>query len=123
MGCEFIPTSDRLEESLPLMVVVDAQATIAVPCVIRAAMGAENPAVSHFADRRIERAAAQMIAQDELRHGFEHRDLDGLPLTRALPMNDRGEHGGDRAHSDKPIDERERHITRLFRAYPHCERR
>ena len=64
-----------------------------------------------------------MIAQDELRHRLEHRDLDGLPLSRPFAMNDRGEHGRNRAHADKPIDERKRHIARLFRAHPHSERR
>ena len=57
-----------------------------------------------------------MIAEHELRHGLEHRQLDRLAFAGAVAADQRGKHDMRGIDADNAIGQRQRHVTRLLAA-------
>ena len=70
---------DGVKETTPLFVVVDQRADIAVFGAVRPALRRKQPGISAVVERRIECQPAEMIDEDEIRHGLEHRHIGAAP--------------------------------------------
>ena len=57
-----------------------------------------------------------MIAEHELRHGLEHRQLDRLAFAGAVAVKQRGEHDMRGIDADDAIRQRQRNVARLLSA-------
>ena len=90
-GRELVETPDRLEERAPMFVGINKRAYIAVARRIGTPVRRQQPRIAAVAERRIERTSAEVIAEHQLRHGFEHRQLDGAAVAGAIALNERGE--------------------------------
>ncbi|MCY1225839.1 hypothetical protein D3C81_959840 [compost metagenome] len=104
--------ADHLEELAPLLVVVDQHADVAVPGAVRAAVVVEDARIAARADGRVEGQAAHVVAQHELRHGLEHRHVDGLACAGALAVEQSCRHGIGRGERDDAIGDGARRIAR-----------
>ncbi len=104
------------EEGAPLLVVVHEQAQIAVARRVRVAMLARAAARSPWTRAADRTSAGHVIAQDELREAFEHRDFDGLAFAGALAIEERGRDRVDGVEAGDAIGHRRRHEPRPVRA-------
>ena len=86
--------ADQGEEVAPVLVVVDQQAQVAVGRGVGPAVRREQPGVAGGAQRRVERGAAQVVAQRHVRHALEHGNLDLLPASAGAGMQ-HGRHQRD----------------------------
>ena len=116
MGFVLVEPAEAFEERLPVLVGIDERAHIAVAGRVGAAIRIDHAEIAGLADRRIEGAAGEVIAEHELRHGFEHRQLDRLALAGALAAEQRGEDDVRGIEPDNAIDHRHRHVARLLPA-------
>lgn len=99
------------QEVLPLLVGIDERADVAVLRAIRVPLGRELARVATTVQRRFEREPAQVIAQHEGRHGFEHRHVHALAPTRALARHEAGEDGVHASEPDNAVGHRGRHVA------------
>ena len=107
-----IVAARRLEEVLPLLVVVDDDAEIAVRGLVRPAVAREVAGIAALVERRLVGEPAHVVAHDEAGHGLEHRDVDALAAAGAIAMHEAGADRADRSEADDAVDQRVRHIAR-----------
>ncbi|MGY4369943.1 hypothetical protein ACVW1A_006008 [Bradyrhizobium sp. LB1.3] len=107
-----IVAARRLEEVLPLLVVVDDDAEIAVRCLVGPAVAREVAGVAALVERRLKSEPAHVVAHDEAGHGLEHRDVDALAASGAVAVHEAGADRADGGEADNAIDQRVRHIAR-----------
>ena len=116
IGGILIEAAETFEEGLPLLVGIDERADVTVAGGVGPARFAHQARIAGFADRRVERAAAEMVAQHELRHGLEHRQLDRLALAGAVAAEYGGEDDVRGVDADDAVDHCQRHIARPLAA-------
>ncbi|SPA23071.1 hypothetical protein CBM2633_B90362 [Cupriavidus taiwanensis] len=104
--------ADQGQELAPLLVVVEQHAQVAVPGPVRATMLVEDAGVAAGADRRLEGQPAHVVAQDELRHGLEHRHVDRLALAAAFAVEQPCGDGVDRGQADDTVGDRAGRVAR-----------
>src|ERR1700722_8761768 len=78
------------EEILPLLVVVNDDANIAVGGFIRPPVARQMPRIAALVERRLKGETAHVIAHHETRHGLEHRNIHALPTAGAVAMHEAG---------------------------------
>src|SRR5262249_39686759 len=88
-----LSASNESQKFRQLLIVIEDDAEIAILRSIRPAMRVEDARIAWSAHRRLERVAAEMVAQQELRHRLEHRYFYDLPFARALAIEQRAQHG------------------------------
>ena len=116
-GCELgvlaqIVAAGCFEEILPLLVVIDDDADIAVGCLVGAAVARQMPSIAALVQRRLVGEPTHVIAHDETGHGLEHRDVDALTAPGAVAMHEAGADRADRGEANDSIDQRIRHVAR-----------
>ena len=85
--------AQQFVKTAPLLVVVDQQTQVTVARFVGVTMRCQQPRIAHRRDRRIEGAPAHVVAQNELREAFEHRDFNRLSFAAALAVKQGGEYG------------------------------
>ena len=101
-----------IEEILPLLVVVDDHADIAVRGLVGPPVRRQMTGIAALVERRLVGETAHVIAHHEAGHGFEHRYIDALAAAGTVTV-DKG--GADRTHGREPdntVDQRIRDIAR-----------
>ena len=104
--------TDQLGESAPVLVGVDHQRQVTVLCGVGATGARHQALVFHRPLGRREGRSTKVIAQNKLRHGFEHRHFDFLPLARALAVHQRGQDGRGDVQTHHPIANIDRCVAR-----------
>ena len=107
-----IVAAGGIEEILPLLVVVDDHADVAVRGLVGPPVRRQMPGIAALVERRLIGETAHVIAHHETGHGLEHRDIDALAAAGAVAID---QAGADRAHRREPddaVDQRVRHIAR-----------
>ena len=107
-----IVAAGGLEEILPLLVVVDDHADIAVRGLVGPPVARQMPRIAATVQRRLIGQPAHVIAHDETCHGLEHRDIDALAMPGAVAMHQAGADRADRGEPDDAVDQRVGHIAR-----------
>ena len=113
VGDEQFGLADDVEEALPLAVVIDQDAEIAVGGAIGTAMGGKQAVIAGLSLRRLEGASRHVVGQNEMGDALEHRHFDFLALAAPFP---RVKGGGDRVdhmQAGDPVGQRNRHIGRF----------
>jgi hypothetical protein len=105
-----------LEEAVPVLVVVDQHAQMAVAGAVGLAMARQQPRIAGIAQRRLEAQPGHVIAQDELRHGLEHGHDHRLALAALLARIQRSRDRIDRMQARDPVAQRHGRIGRLAAA-------
>ena len=77
-----IVAAGRLEEALPLLVVIDDHAEIAVAGLVGPAVARQMPRVAALVQRRLVGEPAHVVAHDEARHGLEHGNVERAGRAR-----------------------------------------
>src|SRR5438445_1223070 len=95
-----------IEEILPLLVVVDDHADIAVRGLVGPPVRRQVSGIAALVERRLVGETAHMIAHHETGHGFEHRDIDALAAAGTLAIDEAAGDGAHRREPDDTIDER-----------------
>ena len=80
VAIEQIGHADQLGKGAPMLVGINHQRQVTVLGRVGTAGARQQSAIAHLAQRRHKGAAAHMIPQHELGHGFEHRHFDFLAL-------------------------------------------
>ena len=85
---------------------------MAVTRWIGAALSRQQSLIAGAAERRHERCPAQVVTGDELRHGLEHRQLDGLALAGACLVEQSAQQRVGQVKADRAVADVDRRIAR-----------
>ncbi|MCY1537727.1 hypothetical protein D9M68_732350 [compost metagenome] len=107
---------DQFEKCRPLLVRVKQHADMPVQRRVGPPVGIQDPRVAGRPQRRLEGLARHVVAENQLRHGLEHRHIDGLPLPGARSMIQTSADGIGRADADDTVGDGTGRVPRRFAA-------
>src|SRR5262245_10515779 len=110
--------ADDIEERLPLLVVVDQRADVAVLRLVGPPVGREDAQVAGLAVLRLEAVTAEMVAEHDLKKVFEHRNVDALALAGLLAAVEGGADRAGNLLADGAVGHDHRRVARLGGALP-----
>ena len=89
----------RIDERVPVLVVVDQHRDVAVLRLVRLAVRRHRPRVDRRAQRGREHGAIGVLDEHEGRHRLEHADLHLLPVAGTFAVEQRHHRGVERGQS------------------------
>ena len=98
-----IAIAQRGEECGPVLVGIDQHADMPVAGGVGTPVWRQQARIAGGAARRLETASRHVIAEHELRHRLEHRNLDRLPFAGPVAMQQRGEDRVNCVEADNPV--------------------
>ncbi|EWS65196.1 hypothetical protein Y695_01560 [Hydrogenophaga sp. T4] len=110
-----IVTLDGVQKTLPVAVVVDQRADVAVAGFVGSAPGRQQPHIAGVTTGRLESEPVEVVRQHHAGHGFEHRHVNAAAASGALAPVQRHGHAVRCMQADHAVGNRQRHVARLAR--------